>query len=83
VIIRHEKVVTNLWCQVEPQKAAVGQLVLYEERNLIGEAEIDLAAQAGGLAEVDEVFQGKGEVYWLGEGDVHVQVGLVHVRVLP
>jgi hypothetical protein len=71
-----------LWCQVEPQEAVVGELVFHEKGYFVGEAQVDLPAQAGCFAEVDQVFQREGEVYGFGEGDFDVQVGLVHVCVL-
>ena len=48
---------TYLRGQVEPEIAVVGQAVLYEQGNLVAEAELHLAAETGGFAEVDQVLQ--------------------------
>ena len=51
----------DLWCEVEAQVAASGQIVLNQERNLTGEADLDLVGESGSLAEIDKVLEGERE----------------------
>ena len=48
---------TNLGREVEPQVAVVRQTVLNKQRNLAGQAQLDVVGQPAGLAEVDEVLE--------------------------
>lgn len=72
---------TNLWCKVETQVAATGEVVLDQERHLAGEADLDLVRQGSGLAEVDQVLEGEGQRNGLRQLNVDVQIGLVNVGV--
>lgn len=67
---------TNLWCKVEAQVAAAGEVVLDQERHLAGEADLDLGRQGSGLAEVDQVLEGKGQRHGLCQLDVDIVLGL-------
>ena len=71
-----------LGSQVEPEIAVVGQAVLDEKWHLVAEAQLALPAEAGGLAEVDEVLEGEGEGDGLGEVDLDVLGLVVDVGVL-
>jgi hypothetical protein len=68
--------------QVEPEIAVVGQAVLDEKGNLVAEAKLHLAAEAGGFAEVDEVLERKGQGDGLGKADLDVLLRVLDVGVL-
>ena len=73
---------TYLRGQVEPEIAVVGQAVLNEQGNLVAEAELHLAAETGGFAEVDEVLEREGQGDGLGKTDLDVLLGVLDVGVL-
>lgn len=77
----HRKRKTDLWCQVETQVTATREVVLNQERHLAGEADLDLARQGSGLAEVDQVLEGEGQRNGLRQLNIDVQIGLVNVGV--
>lgn len=68
--------------QVEPEIAVVGQAVLDEQRHLVAEAQLDLAAEAGGFAEVDEVLERESKSDGLSEADLDVLLLVLDVGVL-
>lgn len=72
-----------LWREIEPQVAAAGDVVLHQQRNLVGKADLDGVGEGRGLAEVDEVLEGEGQGDGLGELNVDVLLGLVDVGVAP
>lgn len=72
---------TCLGRKVEAQKTAPGQAVLHQQRHLVGEADLDLVGEHGGLAEVDEILEGESQVDGLGQLNVDVELGLVDVGV--
>lgn len=72
---------TYLGGEVEAEVTASREVVLNQQRNLVGEADLDLGGESGGLAEVDEVLEGEGQGDGLGELNVDVELGLVHVGV--
>lgn len=77
----HRKRKTDLWCKVETQVTATREVVLNQERHLAGEADLDLARQGSGLAEVDQVLEGEGQRNGLRQLNIDVQIGLVNVGV--
>ena len=68
--------------QVEPEIAVVGKTVLDQQRDLVAEAELDLTAEAGSLAEVDEVLERESKSNGLGEADLDVLCLVFDVGVL-
>lgn len=72
---------TYLRCKVEPQPARALYSVLDQQRNLVGQANLDLWWQCGSLAEVDQVLEGEGQGHGLAELDLNVQLGLLDVLV--
>jgi hypothetical protein len=74
-------VVCYLWRQIESEVAATGEVVLHEEGNLGGQADLDLVGESRGLAEVDQVLEGEGQRDRLAQLDVNVQLGLLYVGV--
>jgi len=72
---------TYLWCQVESQITATGKTVLNKKRNLVGQAKLDSAGKTTGLAEVDEVFEGKGKRDWFTELNLNIVLWLIDVCV--
>jgi hypothetical protein len=72
---------TYLWGQVESEITASSELILNQQRNLIGEAELDRLGQTSSFAEVDKVFQGECERDGFGEFDIDVELGLVYIGV--
>lgn len=72
---------TDLWCKVETQVAATGEVVLNQERHLAGEADLDLARQGSSLAEVDQVLERESQRNGLRQLNVDIQIGLVNVGV--
>jgi hypothetical protein len=73
--------VTYLRSQVESQVTASGQVILNQERNLIGQAKLDSLGKPRSLAEVDEVFKGESQRDGFGELDFDVQLWLLDVAV--
>jgi hypothetical protein len=69
--------------KVESQVAVVLQAILDQKRDLIGEAQFDLAGQTTRLAEVDQVLQREGEGYGLGQVNLDVEVRLLNIRMTP
>lgn len=68
---------TNLGREVEAQVAAAREVVLDQERHLAGQADLHLVGQGGGLAEVDQVLERKGQGNGLRQLNVDVVLGLV------
>lgn len=71
--------VTCLRSQVVSKVTASSQIVFNQQRDLVGEAELDRLGETSGLAELDQVFQGEGQGNGFGELDVDVQLGLVNI----
>lgn len=86
--IKRKKARTDLGSKEETQvttsstTCATCQTIFHLQRNFLGKAELNLAGQSGGLAEVDEVFEGEGKSDWLSELNRHVFGGVFHVGVL-
>lgn len=62
--------------------AASRKTIFNLQRDFLGKAELDLAGQGSGLAEIDEVLEGEGQSDWLGELNRHVFGGIFDVGVL-
>jgi hypothetical protein len=69
--------------EVEPQVAVVLQAILDQKRDLVREAQFDLAGQTTRFAEVDQVLQREGEGYGLGQVNLDVEVRLLNIRMTP
>lgn len=74
---------THLGREVEPQIAVARKAVLDEQRDLAGQAELDIVGQPAGLAEVDKVLQGEGEGDGFAKVNLDVLARLLNVGVLP
>jgi hypothetical protein len=70
-----------LGCKIESQVAVALEPVLNEERDLVGEAQLDLVGHATCLAEVDEVLEREGKGHGLGQIDLDVVLRLLDIRV--
>lgn len=70
-----------LRCKIEAQVTVVGETVLDQKRYFGAQAELDTGGETGGLAEVDEIFEGEGQGDRFGELDVDILVRLVDVGV--
>ena len=69
--------------QVESQVAVAGEIELDQEWDLVRQADLDLAGERCGFAEVHEVLQRECEGHRLGELDLDAILWLVYVGVLP
>jgi hypothetical protein len=73
--------VTCLRSQVESKVTAASESVLDQQRDLVGEAELDRLGEAGGFAEVDEIFQREGQGDRFGEFDFDIELWLFDIVV--
>jgi hypothetical protein len=80
-ILLNQLRVTCLRSQVESQVTASGQVILNQERNLIGQAKLDSLGKSRSLAKVDKVFEGEGQRDGFGELNFNIQVWLLDVVV--
>jgi hypothetical protein len=72
---------TCLRSQVESQVTASSQSIFNQQRNLVGQAELDRLGETGSLAEVDKVFERECQGDGFGEFDFDVEVWLLDVVV--
>ncbi len=73
LVVAHAVLVLNLRRQVELNRPQLPDLVLHHDGQVLGEAELHLGGEGGGLAEVGQVAQREGE----GDGLLQVDDGLV------
>jgi hypothetical protein len=73
--------VTYLGGQVESEVTASGQSIFNQQRNLIGQAELDRLGKTSSLAEVYKVLEGEGQGDGFGELDFDVKVWLLDIVV--
>jgi len=73
--------VTYLGGQVESEVTASSQSILNQQRNLIGQAELNRLGKAGSLAEIYKVLEGEGQGDGFGEFDFDVKVWLLDIVV--
>jgi hypothetical protein len=71
--------VANLGSKVESEVALTGDLVLHQERDLIGEADVDLVGQGSSLAEVDKVLERECEGDRLAQFNLDILLRLFEV----
>lgn len=62
--------------------AASRKTIFNLQRDFLGKAELDLAGQGSGLAEIDKVLEGEGQSDRLSELNRHVFGGVLDVGVL-
>jgi hypothetical protein len=73
--------VTYLGGQVESEVTASSQSIFNQQRNLIGQAELDRLGKSSSLAEVYKVFEGESQGDRFGEFDFDVKVWLLDIVV--
>ena len=73
--------VANLGSKVESEVALARDLVLHQERDLVGEADVDLVGQSSSLAEVDKVLERECEGDRLAQFNLDLLLGLLEVGV--
>lgn len=56
-------------------------LILHQQRDLVGEADADVVGQAGSLAEVDKILERECKGDGLLQLNFNVFLGLVHIGV--
>lgn len=72
---------TYLGSKVEAQVAATREVVLDEQRYLVGQADLDLGGQGSGLAKVDKVLEGEGQGHGLSKLNIDIHLRLLNVGV--
>lgn len=58
------------------------KVILNQQRHLLGQAQLDLRRQVGGLAEVDQVLEGESKGDGFGESKRNVLLGLIDIGML-